>query len=37
MELLSEINYKLEKKEILYEGENANLREQKLKEVRNEY
>lgn len=26
MELLAEINEKLEKKEIIYEGENANLR-----------
>jgi hypothetical protein len=37
MELLGEISEKLEKKEIIYEGENAGLREQKLKEVRNEY
>ena len=37
MELLAEINFKLEKKEIIYEGDNAGLREQKLKEVRNEY
>jgi mevalonate pyrophosphate decarboxylase len=37
MELLAEINIKLEKKEIIYEGDNASLREQKLKEVRNEY
>lgn len=31
MELLAEINFKLEKKEIIYEGDNASLREQKLK------
>ena len=37
MELLAEINLKLEKKEVIYEGENASLREQKLKEVRSEY
>jgi hypothetical protein len=37
MELLGEIKVKLEKKEIIYEGDNASLREQKLKEVRNEY
>jgi len=37
MELLAESNYKLENKEIIYEGDNASLREQKLKEVRNEY
>lgn len=37
MELLGEINDKLERKEVVYEGENASLREQKLREVRNEY
>lgn len=31
MELLGEINQKLERKEIVYEGENASLREHKLK------
>lgn len=37
MELLAEISEKLDRREIVYEGENAHLREQKLKEVRNEY
>jgi hypothetical protein len=37
MELLGEIQQKIERREIVYEGENAPLREQKLKEVRNEY
>jgi hypothetical protein len=35
MQLLNEMNEKIQKKEIMYEGENATMREQKLKEVRN--
>ena len=37
MKILREVNDKIDKKSIIYEGENVWLREKKLKEVANEY
>lgn len=34
MDLLAEIGEKVERKEVIYEGDNASLREKKLREVR---
>ena len=37
MDLLSDIKYKIDNKEVLYDGDNALIRQKKLREVRDEY